>query len=188
MSHGVNLDGGGAPAAPDAVLPGPLARSSAALAALNRWLTLVCGYALVAASLVLTYGVAMRYVFKVAIDWQDETSIFLIVGAAFLAAAAVQDRRGHVAIEAVAGLLSPRAERWRLLLVDALSLALCAFLAWKSWSQWHESWSGNEHSISSWGPPMWIPYLLMSAGLSLLCLQIAMQVASGFAPRTGHAR
>ena len=40
-------------------------------------------------------------------------SVFLIVGAVFMSAAAIQARRGHVAIEAIVGLLSPRVNRVR---------------------------------------------------------------------------
>ncbi|HUN94538.1 MAG TPA: TRAP transporter small permease [Burkholderiaceae bacterium] len=189
MSHGFELEepSDKAHAAPAAV-GGPPKGIAAAVARLNDAIVQVGGLALVAACVVLTWGVAMRYVFRSTVDWQDETTIFLLVGAVFLSAAAVQARRGHVSIEAVAVLLPARLERWRLLLVDALSLLLCAFLAWKSLTQLHESWTGNEHSISTWAPPMWIPYGLMGAGLLLLCLQLVLQIAGAVRGGRGEAR
>ena len=57
--------------------------------------------ALLAASLVLTSSVVTRYFFKASTDWQDETAVFLLVGATFLCGAFVQSIRGHVGIEAV---------------------------------------------------------------------------------------
>jgi TRAP-type C4-dicarboxylate transport system permease small subunit len=81
----------------------PLAR---ALAAANRVMVGFGMLALLAASLVLTSSVVTRYLFKSSTDWQDETAVFLLVGATFLCGAFVQSIRGHVGIEAVSTLLS----------------------------------------------------------------------------------
>ena len=67
--------------------------------------------ALVLAAAVLTYSVFSRYLFKAATDWQDETAVFLLVGATFLCGAYVQSYRGHVGIEAVASILPPAVNR-----------------------------------------------------------------------------
>ena len=66
--------------------------------------------ALLAASLVLTSSVVTRYLFKASTDWQDETAVFLLVGATFLCGAFVQSIRGHVGIEALSTLLSQRVD------------------------------------------------------------------------------
>ena len=73
-----------------------------ALFYVNHVVVFVAMIALVLAASVLSYSVVVRYVLRVPTDWQDETAVFLIVGATFLSAAAVQARRGHVAIEALA--------------------------------------------------------------------------------------
>ncbi|MCF4126962.1 TRAP transporter small permease [Methylobacterium sp. SyP6R] len=162
-------------------LPGPLAAIEAAMGGLNRLILLMGGVALVAACLVLSYSVVIRYVLKVPTEWQDETAVFLIVGATFLSAAGVQARRGHVAIEALTGLLSPRANRLRLLFADIVSLGFVAFFAWKSWTLLHEAWVDGQISQSTWGPPLWIPYSLMAVGMTLLALQFLLQIAESLA-------
>jgi TRAP-type C4-dicarboxylate transport system permease small subunit len=161
------------PATPRALLP--LAR---ALAAANRVMVGFGMVALLAASLVLTSSVGTRYLFKAATDWQDETAVFLLVGATFLCGAFVQSIRGHVGIEAVATLLSKRADALRRVGVDVLCLAFCALFAWKSWTLLHEAWVDKQTTSSSWAPPLWIPYLLMSLGMTLLALQLAVHVAA----------
>src|SRR5215471_12108720 len=76
-----------------------------ALAALNGVIVVLSSTALVIASIVLTYSVLSRYFLHFSTDWQDELSVFLIVGAVFMSSASIQARRGHVAIEAIVGLL-----------------------------------------------------------------------------------
>ncbi len=156
-----------------------------AIDGLNRVLTTFCALALVLASLVLTHSVAVRYLFHEATYWQDEAAVFLIVGATFLSAAHVQSRRGHVGIEALVEVLPPWANRIRFVTVDVASLAFCCFFAWKSWTLFHEAWADGQTSSSTWGPPLWIPYSTMATGMTLVSVQIALQIISYL---TGKAR
>ena len=119
--------------------------------------------------------------FALPTEWLGETAVFLIIGATFLSAAAVQARRGHVAIEALTGLLSPRANRARLLVADLVSLAFVGFFAWKSWTLLGEAWADGQVSESSWGPPLWIPYSFMAVGMTLLGCQFILQIAEALA-------
>jgi TRAP-type C4-dicarboxylate transport system permease small subunit len=169
-----------APAPEPAVGGGPVGR---ALARVNTIIVLLSSIALVIAAFVLTYSVASRYFLHFSTDWQDELSVFLIVGAVFMSAASIQARRGHVAIEAIIGLLPERVNRVRQIVVDIASFAFCAFFAWKSWVLLGEAWSENFHSESTWGPPLWIPYSLMTIGMTLLGVQLLMQVVVALTPR-----
>lgn len=164
-------------------LPGPLGVLEALIAWINRVMVLLGMIALVVASFVLTYSVFSRYLFKAATDWQDEAAVFCIVGAVFLSGAYVQSLRGHIGIEALASILPPRVNRVRAFIVDVLSLVFCAFFALKSWKLWHEAWVDGMTSSSTWAPPLSIPYGLMAGGMTLLSLQILLQVATYFVPR-----
>lgn len=150
------------------------------MAGVNR-ITVVFGMiALLVSAAILTYSVFSRYFFKAATDWQDEAAVFCIVGAVFLCGAYVQSRRGHIGIEAVASILPAAVNRARTVLVDLLSFLFCSFFAWKSWTLWHEAWVDKMTSSSSWAPPLAIPYGLMSLGISLLALQLLLQLISHF--------
>ena len=92
------------------------------MVALNHLIVIVSSAALVIASCVLTYSVVVRNAWTISTDWQDEVSVFLIVGAVFMSAAAIQAQRGHIGIEAIVGLLPMRVNRVRVILVD---IAIC---------------------------------------------------------------
>ncbi len=173
-AHGFELPGA-APAAPER-LGGALGAAHRALALLNMMIMFLASVSLIAASCILSYSVLVRYYFKAATYWQDEASVFLLVGATFLTAAYVQSRRGHVAIDAIVGFFSPKANRIRMILVDIASFLFCAFFSWKSWTLFYEAWEDGQVTSSTWGPPLWIPYSIMAAGMSLLCIQIALQI------------
>jgi TRAP-type C4-dicarboxylate transport system permease small subunit len=162
----------------------PLGAADRILAAINILVVRLSSLALVVSAFVLTYSVIVRYFLKISTDWQDEMSVFLIVGAVFMSAAAIQAGRGHVAIEAIFGLLPPHVNMIRQILVDVASLAFCAFFAWKSWLLLLEAWVEGFHSGSTWGPPLWIPYSLMTVGMTLLSLQILLQVVHGLRHRS----
>src|SRR3954469_8002348 len=127
MSHGLDIVETGSSEAPQ----GASNLAEQALARLNQAIVLLSSIALVIASLVLTYSVGSRYFFHFSTDWQDELSVFLIVGSVFMSSAAIQARRGHVGIEAIVGLLPAGVNRVRQIVVDVASLLFCGFFAWK---------------------------------------------------------
>ena len=181
MSHGYEVGEAGLELAEPEQPPSghPLvARLDRAMKAVNRWVMVPCMVAVFLAAAILTYSVAARYFFKIPTEWQDETAIFLLMGATFFSAAFVQSYRGHVGVEAIAGLLSPRANHWRMLFVEVVSGLFCAFFSWKSWTLFREALHEGHSSNSTWGPPMWIPYLLMAAGMTLLALQLWLEVVA----------
>jgi TRAP-type C4-dicarboxylate transport system permease small subunit len=181
MAHSLEEAGIENPAAAQPVavgLPGRI------LNAVNRVIVIVSSVALVVAAFVLTYGVVTRYFLHYSTDWQDEISVFLIVGSIFMSSASVQARRGHVAIEAVSSLLSDNINRWRLFVVDIATFLFCAFFSWKSWLLLEEAIIEGYRSSSTWQPPLWIPYSLMTVGMSLLTVQVLFQIIAEWRRRS----
>lgn len=173
MNHGFELEPASRPAVP----------ANAALAALargfdgfNSVLLKLSMAAMVLTALVLTYSVTTRYFFKTPTDWQDEASVFMLVGVTFFCGAYVQSQRGHIGIEALAAILPPKVNAVRQFVVDFVSLAFCAFFAWKSWALCNEAWVEGQTTSSTFAPPLWIPYSMMAAGMTILTLQILVQV------------
>ncbi|GLR25005.1 TRAP transporter small permease [Limnobacter litoralis] len=177
MSHGFEMK----PAQAAEIEPGmpaflmPLARL---MLWVNKVMVIVGMLGLLAASLILTYGVVGRFLFNLSTDWQDEASVFCLVGATFLSGAFVQSLRGHIGIEAVAGVLPKSLNKLRFALVDVFSLGFCAFFTWKSWTLFHEAFVDGQTTSSTWAPPLSIPYGLMAMGMTLLTIQLTLQAVA----------
>jgi len=176
MAHGIDgTDVPGLPIAPVIRHAGVLGVLERAMSGLNRCMLFLGMIALVVASLVLTYSVFSRYLFKAATDWQDEVAVFSIVGCVFLCGAWVQSLRGHIGIEAISSVLPAAVNRVRVVVVDVLTLFFCAFFAWKSWTLFHEAWVDKMTTSSTFSPPLSIPYGLMATGMTLLVIQVLLQ-------------
>jgi TRAP-type C4-dicarboxylate transport system permease small subunit len=164
---------------------GGLARFTRLMTRINHRIMAVATVAMLGAALVLTLGVLLRYFLKVPTDWQDETAVFLIVGSIFMCGAYVQSYRGHVGIEAVAAILPAAVNRVRRILVDIASFGFCAFFSWKCWTLLYEAVHEGQVTGSSFAPPLWIPYGLMAVGMTLLALQLLLQITTHFMQKKG---
>jgi TRAP-type C4-dicarboxylate transport system permease small subunit len=185
MSHGIELESARAAAPPDNAV---IAAAMGLLAKLNAALMAVAMVALVLTACILTYSVVSRYFFSAPTDWQDEASVFMLVGVTFFCTAFVQSHRGHIGIEAVAGLLPPGVNAVRLLFVDLLSALFCAFFSWKSWTLFHEAYVDGQTTSSTFAPPLWIPYAMMAAGMTILTLQIVLQTLARMTNKSTSAK
>jgi len=144
--------------------------------------------ALIVASVVQTIGVLLyhfpitthiEFIDRIIKQWpllHDELTVYLVSGAIFLAAATVQARRGHVGIDFFAHILSEKVNQRRQLIVDVLVLAFCTLFAWKSGTLLHEAVAEGQTASTAWGPPLWIPYSVLTLGMTLLAIQVALQV------------
>jgi len=174
-SHGIDAASGAIPTT-DVPRLGLLGAVQAVLDGLNGIMAVLSSLAIAGAGVVLTWEVAGRYFFSIPSDGQDELSTFLLIGATFASAAWIQARRGHVAIDALTHILPPGIDHMRRVLADALSFLFVTFFAWKSVALLLEALEDGQTTPSAWGPPLWIPYGCMAVGMTLLALQLLLQV------------
>ncbi len=155
-------------------------RAFAAMARVINLLTDVTGWlaaaSLVVSALVVTEGIVVRKVFGASTIWQIEASVFLLIYTVFAGAPLVQKNEHHLNVDLILVHLSPRVREMVLIAVSIITAALVAILAWYAWPMWWEALWANEHSESLWGPPLWIPYLFLPLGMTLLFLQYLVYI------------
>ena len=137
---------------------------------------LIGAIALLGAALVTTEGVVVRKVLYWSTTWQIELSVFLLMYACFVGAAFGQMGEHHLNIDLLIMYLPPRAREILLTVAGGLSCVICAVIARYAWPMWWDALIHNEHSESLWGPPMWIPYIFLPVGMTLVFLQSLVQV------------
>ena len=140
---------------------------------LTGWTAAIC---LVAAAIIVTEAVVVRKILRISTIWQIEASVFLLIFTVFAGAPFVQKNEHHLNVDLVIIHLSPRTREILLIVVSIFTCLIAALLAWYAWPMWWETVIGNEHSESLWGPPLWIPYLFLPLGMTLLCLQYIVYI------------
>jgi TRAP-type C4-dicarboxylate transport system permease small subunit len=136
---------------------------------LARGIEIALGLALVAAVLINFASVAGRYLFGAAVLGADEVQIFLMVWIAFLGAALVSWREGHLRMDVLAARLPPRAAA-ALRFVERLAvLALACLVAWQSWLYVGLMLQVDRRSDAA-GVPMALPHAAVGAGFALIAL------------------
>ena len=135
----------------------------------------VAGYASFAAILmamtVITYEVMARYLFRWATVWEIEAAVILLILTTFLGSAYALKYDAHVSMDMLEQKLSFQKRNWLKLITSVVALLFCLFVSVKGWLMWWEAYETGWRSDSLWGPPLWIPYLFIPLGFSIMSLQ-----------------
>jgi len=129
-----------------------------------------------------------RFVLNRTTVWQIDVVTYSIVAATFVGSAYVLMLRGHVNVDVLPLHLGPRARYGLALVTMVLALAFCIVLLVLCTQFWYQAYSETWRSNTVWRARLWIPYLAMPVGLSLLVLQYAAELlclVTGRAPPFG---
>jgi TRAP-type C4-dicarboxylate transport system permease small subunit len=153
-----------------------------------RRLSRLCGIfsalLLIAAVLVVSHLVFVRYVLGTSAIWQHEFVTFSLIAATFFGGPYLLLTHGHVNVDLLPMYLGRRGRMAMALLASLLSLAFCLIIAWSGFVWWQEAWSKNWHAETVWAPPLWIPYLAMPIGVGLMALQYIADILALVTGRT----
>lgn len=148
---------------------------------LSQALAVVASVLLATAVLVLCYMVMRRY-FGYSSYWEIEVSIYLTVGATFLASPYTLQTGGHVAVDLWTGLLPGRARRLAQMGLMLFGLAVCLYLAWIGLGLTLEAFATGERTNSMWKPPRWPMFATMPIGMGLTAVQYVCEIMALAAP------
>jgi C4-dicarboxylate transporter, DctQ subunit len=139
-----------------------IARASKAAALLSGLATLVL-------ALLISFDVLMRYFFNRPQLLVDELGPFLLLLVIFGAAAQTYRVGGHVRVDLVTSHLPPPARAWLRLLNLALGLVFLAVVIWVTGQSALTAYRyGRVSAVLLY--PLWVPMLLIPAGLLLMAL------------------
>lgn len=106
-----------------------------------------------------------------------ESTMVLIV---FGALAFTQEKRGHIRVEILHGLMSSRLKSLADLFTHLLALVFFVLLAWYSFGELAYSWEISESTMGTIRFPLYPARLLLSVGTVLLIVQLALDVIADF--------
>ena len=130
----------------------------------------------VAAALVVSEMVFIRYVLNASTVWQTEFVTYALVAATFLGSPYVLLEKGHVNIDILVNAARGRVRLAAELAGGLVGLTFCGLFAWSGWHHFYEAWANNWTTDTVWALPLWIPLLPIPAGVGLLCLQYVAEI------------
>ena len=90
---------------------------------------ILAGTAMVVITLMIPFGVFMRYVMNNPQSWPEPASVVMMVMFSFIGGAAIYRANVHVAVEALLNAVSPQQKRFMLWGVDACMAGISLFMA-----------------------------------------------------------
>lgn len=146
------------------------ARFVRAVDALSTGLAVVAAACLAAAMLIVVYMVIWRATGH-STYWEIELATYLIVACVLIGSPYCLKTRGHIGVDLVSHLLSPRNALVLERVLAVIGFAVCLYLAWEGFELTLHAFQKNETSGSSWDPPRWPFFALMPFGLGLTAVQ-----------------
>jgi len=151
-----------------------------AVGAMSYLSGLISGYFALGLGFVITYDVAMRYVFNEPTLWVFETSEYLVAAVVFMGASYCLLKEGHVHVDIITNLYPPRWQAISNCMASLLSLVFCAAFAWQTWLYWWPAYQNGWKSSTLLEFPLAYPYFFMALGATLLTIQYIFKVRSHF--------
>jgi C4-dicarboxylate transporter DctQ subunit len=145
----------------------------ALLARVNGWLDaafrLTVGALLLAATALVFVNVVLRYVFNYGMSWSDEVTKYSLLWLVFLGSGVAARQGGHISMEVLLTLLSPRAKQLNAVLVNAVCALLSAIVGFFGWKLAMAVRTLDQVGPASGLPVFWV-YLAIPAGCLLMML------------------
>lgn len=143
---------------------------------LSNLFGLLSAAGIILATLIITEGVIVRYVFRSPTIWQVEMAIYLLMLATFLGSPYALKEGAHINIDLVISHFSQKTNTYLNLFTSVVAMLFCVLLAWKGWIMWYEAYEGGWVSESLWSVPLVYPYLIIPLGMTLTSLQYLVRI------------
>jgi len=136
----------------------------------------IVGLLALSATLISFWGVIARYLLRNPPDWAEEIVIYLIIWAVFITASILAEERGHVAATLLVERFSPKTRRLLAVFNGLVALAFCIVVTTLGFKIVLAAYTFDERSLTALRFPLWIPYLSVAVGCTLVALRYAIRV------------
>lgn len=154
-----------------------------ALSSAAAWLATWC---VLLACLVSAGNAVTRYALDIGSNAWLEMQWYLFAVIVLFGASKTLRLNGHVRVDLIYGMLTPRGQAWLdLVCLGIFLLPAAVLLTGMSWTLFVESWSINEVSSNAGGLLRWPVKLVLPVGFALLALQGVAEMVRRAAMLTG---
>jgi TRAP-type mannitol/chloroaromatic compound transport system permease small subunit len=136
----------------------------------SRYLTLVTGYMLLAAALLVCFEVIVRRLFNISLAGADELSGYALAAATSGALSYALFTQSHIRIDALYRLFPLRMKAALDVLAGLSFILLAGLLAYMGTAEMVESATYHAVASTPWRTPLWIPQLVWAIGLNFFAL------------------
>ncbi len=135
-------------------------------------------------SMVVTFSIAaivfcnviLRYIFNRPTFWSEEVTSIMLVVVTFLAIAELSRQRRHIKFSLLLDKLPLGKHDVAEILISVLGLIFCSALIWQGGMATHMVYVKDMCMPSLLRTPLFIPYLFLPLGATLLALQFLMRI------------
>lgn len=138
----------------------------------NKWIGYLLYPITIPMVLIGTYGVAMRYVFGIPINWVWEVNGFLMLLMTAMIGGHVELYNKHIRVDIIYSRFSLRTKAVLDLIGFPIFFLYFALMSWFSFDAALQSIRIKEFSASIWGAPVFLFRPFLSIGILLLTLQV----------------
>jgi C4-dicarboxylate transporter DctQ subunit len=136
----------------------------------------IVGILALSATLISFWAVFARYLLHNPPDWGEEVVIYLIIWAVFITASILAEEKGHVAATLIVERFPLRARRVLAVFNGLVALGFCVIVTFFGYKIVSAAYVFDERSLTALRFPVWIPYLSVAAGCTLVALRYALRV------------
>jgi C4-dicarboxylate transporter DctQ subunit len=136
----------------------------------------IVGVLAFSATMIAFWAVISRYLLHNPPDWAEEVVVYLIIWAVFITASILAEEKGHVAATLVVERFSMKTRRYLAVFNGLVALAFCVAVSILGYKIASAAYLNDERSLTALRFPVWIPYLSVAAGCTLVALRYAIRV------------
>jgi len=136
----------------------------------------IVGVLAFSATMIAFYGVIARYILKRPPDWAEEIVIYLIIWAVFITASILAAEKGHVAATLIVEKFSLKTRRYLAVFNGIVALVFCVAVSILGFKIVSAAYLNDERSLTGLRFPVWIPYLSVATGCTLVALRYVLRV------------